>query len=59
MEKTVITIDMDKASLREAMTRIIEHITLTPPDHDEFGSKERIEYNLGLDALFACLRQTF
>lgn len=50
---------MDKASLREAMTRIIEYITLTPPDTDEFGSKERIEYNLGLDALFSCLRQTF
>lgn len=59
MEKTVITIDMDKASLREAMTRIIEHITLNSPDPDEFGSKERTEYNLGLDALFACLRQTF
>lgn len=50
---------MDKTSLREAMTRIIEYITLTPPDPDEFGSKERIEYNLGLDALFSCLRQTF
>lgn len=59
MEKTVITIDMDKASLREAMTRIIEYITLTPPDTDEFCSKERIEYNLGLDVLFSCLRQTF
>lgn len=59
MEKTVITIDMDKVSLREAMTRIIEYITLTPPDPDEFGSKERAEYNLGLDALFSCLRQTF
>lgn len=59
MEKTVITIDMDKASLREAMTRIIEYITLNSPDSDEFGSKERTEYNLGLDALFTCLRQTY
>lgn len=59
MEKTVITIDMDKASLREAMTRIIEYITLTPPDPDELGQEGRIEYNLGLDALFSCLRQTF
>ncbi len=59
MEKTVITIDMDKTSLREAMTRIIEYITLTLPDPDEFGSKERIEYKLGLDALFTCLRQTY
>ena len=43
MEKTVITIDMDKVILREAMTRIIEYITLTPPDPDEFGSKERTD----------------
>lgn len=59
MEKTVITIDMDRASLREAMTRIIEYITLNHPDPGEFDSKERIEYNMGLDALFSCLRQTF
>ena len=59
MEKTVITIDMDKASLREAMTRIIEYITLNSPNPDEFGCRERIEYNMGLDALFSCLRQTY
>lgn len=58
-EKTVITIDMDKASLREAMTRIIEYITLTPPNLDEFGNKELVEYNMGLNALFSCLRQTY
>lgn len=58
-EKTVITIDMDKASLREAMTRIIEYITLTPPNPDEFDNKELVEYNLGLNALFSCLRQTY
>lgn len=59
MEQTVVTIDMDKKSLREAMTRIIEYVTLTPPDPDEFGHKERIEYDLALDVLFACLRQAF
>lgn len=59
MEKTVITIDMDKASLREAMTRIIEYITLNSPNPDEFGIKERIEYHMALYALFSCLRQTF
>lgn len=59
MEKTVLTIDLDKKSLHEALTRVIEHIVLTPPDPDEFDSKERIEYNLGLNALFSCLRQTF
>lgn len=59
MEKTVITIDMDKASLREAMTRIIEYITVTPPNHEEFCDKELIEYNMGIYALFSCLRQTF
>ena len=58
-EKTVITIEMDKASLREAMTRIIEYITLTPPNLDEFGNKELVEYNMGLNALFSCLRQTY
>lgn len=59
MEKTTITIDMDKESLREGMTRIIEYITMTPPDVEELDSKQRLEYNLGLSALFACLRQTF
>ena len=39
MEKTVITINMDKTSLREAMTRIIEYITLTPPNPEDFFSK--------------------
>lgn len=58
-EKTVITIDMDKASLREAITRIIEYITLNPLNPDEFGNKELVEYNLGLNALFSCLRQTY
>lgn len=59
MEKTTITIDMDKESLREGMTRIIEYITMTLPDMEELDSKQRLEYNLGLSALFACLRQTF
>lgn len=59
MEKTTITIDMDKESLREGMTRIIEYITMTPPSAEELDSQQRIEYNLGLSALFACLRQTF
>lgn len=59
MEKTVITIDMDKESFREAITRIIEYITLTPPNLDEFSSEERMEYNSGLNALFSCLRQTY
>lgn len=31
MEKTVITIDMDKESLREGVTRLIEYITTNPP----------------------------
>lgn len=59
MEKTVITIDMDKESLRKAMTRIIEYITLTSPNLEEFDNEELIEYNMGIDALFSCLRQTF
>lgn len=59
MEKTVITIDMDKASLREGITRIIEYITTNPLNAEELGSKECIEYNMGVTALFDCLRQTF
>ncbi len=59
MEKTVITIDMDKESLRKAMTRIIEYIILTSPNPEEFDNEELIEYNMGIDALFSCLRQTF
>ena len=59
MEKTVITIDMDKTSLREAMTRIIEYLSLTPPNPEELRNEELIEYNMGIDALFSCLRQTF
>lgn len=59
MEKTVITIDMDKESLREAVTRLIEYITTNPLNAEELGSKERIEYNMGVSALFACLRQTY
>ncbi len=59
MEQTVVTIDMDKKSLREAMTRIIEYVTLNSPEPDEFGHEERIEYNLALEVLFTCLRQAF
>lgn len=59
MEKTTITIDMDKESLREAVTRIIEYITTNPLSADEMGSKERAEYYMGVSALFACLRQTY
>nr|DAH90508.1 MAG TPA: hypothetical protein [Bacteriophage sp.] len=59
MEQTVVTIDMDKKSLREAMTRIIEYVTLNSPEPDEFGHKERIEYDLALEVLFTCLRQAF
>nr|DAI40212.1 MAG TPA: hypothetical protein [Caudoviricetes sp.] len=59
MEQTVVTIDIDKKSLREAMTRMIEYITLNSPEPDEFGQEERIEYNLALEVLFTCLRQAF
>lgn len=59
MAKTVISIDLDKESLREGMTRIIEYLTMTPPKTEELDNKGRIEYNLGISALFACLRQTY
>lgn len=58
MEKTVVTIDLDKKSLHEALTRVIEYITLTPPDPDELGEGST-EFYLGVEALFSCLRQTY
>lgn len=59
MEKTVITIDMDKASLRDGVTRLLEYITTNPFNADEVSDKEQLEYNMGVYALFACLRQTY
>lgn len=59
MENTVITIDMDAASLRVALTRLIEQITMTPPDSENLSDAERVEYNMALYAIFSCLRQTF
>lgn len=59
MEKTTITIDMDKESLREGVTRLIEYITTNPLNAEVLNDKERIEYNMGVYALFACLRQTY
>lgn len=59
MDKTTITIDMDKESLREGVTRIIEYITTHPLNAEELDSQERIEYNMGVTALFDCLRQTY
>ncbi|MBK1762184.1 MAG: hypothetical protein JJO71_10250 [Escherichia coli] len=59
MENTVITIDMDAVSLRAALTRLIEQITMTPPDSANLSDAERVEYNMALYALFSCLRQTF
>ena len=59
MRETTIKIEMDKNSLRDAVTRILEHITANPPAPDEFSDMGRINYNLGVNALFACLRQTF
>ena len=46
MEKTDITINMDKTSLREAMTRIIEYITLTPPTPGALANEELLEHNI-------------
>lgn len=59
MEKTVITLDMDKESLREGVTRVIEYITKNPLNAEEVSDNELIEYNMGVSALFACLRQTY
>lgn len=59
MEETVFKIDMDKDSLREGLTQLIEYVTKNSPAPDELNSRERIDYNMGVCVLFACLRQTF
>lgn len=50
---------MDKDSLREGLTQVIEYITKNSPTPDELNNREQIDYNMGVYALFACLRQTF
>lgn len=59
MEETVFKIDMDKDSLREGLTQLIEYVTKNSPTPDELSNREQIDYNMGVCALFACLRQTF
>nr|DAN12994.1 MAG TPA: hypothetical protein [Caudoviricetes sp.] len=54
-QQTIVTIDMDKESLQLAATAIIEHLSLYPPTEED----HTIEYSLGLQALFDCLKATF
>lgn len=39
MEKTIIKIDMDKDSLREGLTQVIEYITKNSPTPDELNNR--------------------
>ncbi len=54
-QQTNVTIDMDKDTLQHAVTSVIEHLSLYPPTEEE----HTIEYGLGLQVLFDCLRATF
>lgn len=54
-QQTIVTIDMDKESLQLAATAIIEHLSLYPPKEED----HTIEYSLGFQALFDCLKATF
>lgn len=53
-QQTNVTIDMDKDTLQLAVTSVIEHLSIYPPTEEE----RTIEYSLGLQVLFDCLRST-
>lgn len=55
MEKTTVIIDMDRESLQQATTAVIEHLALYPPSVEE----QTINFSLGMQVLFDCLRPTF
>lgn len=54
-QQTNVTIDMDKDTLQRAVTSVIEHLSIYPPTEEE----HTMEYSLGLQVLFNCLRATF
>lgn len=53
-QQTNVTIDMDKDTLQLAVTSVIEYLSIYPPTEEE----RTIEYGLGLQVLFDCLRST-
>ena len=53
-QQTIVTIDMDKDTLQLAVTSVIEYLSIYPPTEEE----RTIEYSLGLQVLFDCLRST-
>lgn len=53
-QQTNVTIDMDKDTLQLAVTSVIEYLSIYPPTEEE----RTIEYSLGLQVLFDCLRST-
>lgn len=53
--QTVVTIDMDKASLQLAATAVIEHLAMYPPSEEDHTT----EYSMGVQILFDCLRSSF
>lgn len=53
-QQTNVTIDMDKETLQLAVTSVIEYLSIYPPTEEE----RTIEYSLGLQVLFDCLRLT-
>lgn len=54
-QQTNVTIDMDKDTLQLAVTSVIEYLSIYPPTEEE----RTIEYSLGLQVLFDCLKATF
>ncbi len=50
---------MGKADIQQAVTAVIEQLTLNPFQVEEHTEQELIAYNMGVTFLFACMRSTF
>ena len=59
MEQTTIALPMGKQDIQQAVTAIIEELTLNPFQMDEHTEKQQIAYNMGMSILFETLRSTF
>lgn len=59
MEHTTVSISLDRESLQQAVTYILEYLATTPPDMGQMDIGEQIVYHSGVAALCDCLRSTF
>lgn len=59
MDQTHIALSMDKTDIQQAVTAVIEQLTLNPFQVDQHTPQELAAYNMGVTFLFACMRSTF